>query len=591
MHGKERGLKIVSCSCFLLLVVALLLIDRHSPATAYELSIYDSLPALMWICLIAVLAGAIGIIVHQAFAERKSKYWLLGFFIIIFGVSIILLLPAFRGYFLYGSNDTMGHLEFSEIVLSTGHFHEGNRYPITHILMAQLSQICAMSPELVIKYIPMFFTILSMLFSYLLASSVMPRKGQALLAAVTTALFFNYYHVSVYPQVLSIMILPLVFYLYFKGFGGLSLPFRVGFVIVLLALVFFHPATTVVLIGCFLAAEAAKVVWRAIGRPSPSDAIRLVERITLEPTLICTVAFLTWVSSWVVFHRTIQKMWGWLAGEIQSIPRVEEVEQILESQGLTLRQQIELSLKMYGDNLILLLLCAIALLIIARRILHREDEVRELSMLSMPFLVSGPIWVLIFGGTLHVTMGRLLGANVMMWATPVLAAFALYDMLGRWKRVGAIVITSVLLCTWLVSIFGVYHSPYIRGPSWHLTHQDVQGTGWFGTHATIDVHRSIAGLGVPAALVSGRVPVPAHFGYHRLDRLGEAWQRDWYLILAQPFRVAAMHPILSKTMISDPAVARQGFDEADFERLEWDSSVQRVYSNGGLNIYCVRSET
>ncbi len=588
--GKHRGLKIISSICFLLIVVALLLIDRNSPATAYEISIYESLPVATWVCLIASLAGGIGIIVHQAFAGRKSKYWLLGFFIIIFGVSIILLLPLFRAYYLYGGSDTIGHLQFTEELLLTGHFRAGNRYPITHMLMAQLSHVCGAPPALVVIFVPVFFTILFILFSYLLATVVMPRKGQALLAAATMPLFFNYYHVSVYPQVLSIIILPLVFYLYFKGLGGLPLPFRVAFVIVLLVLVFFHPATATVLIGCFLAAEAAKVMWRARRGPSAPGATQLVEHITFEPTLICTVSFLTWIASWVVFHMTIQKLLGWLVGEIESIPRVEEVEQIIESQGLSFQQQIELGLKMYGDNLIFLSLCAIALLLVAWRFLHRDSEVRELFILAMPFLISGPVWVLIFAGTLYVTVGRLLGANVMMWATPVLAAFALHGVLGRWKRVGVIAATSVLLCAWLVGIFGVYHSPYLLGPGWHVTRQEVQGAEWFQSQATTDRYRNVASLGVSTALVSGRIAVPAHFGYHRIERLGEVWPRDWYLILAQRFRVAAMHPVLSKTMISDYAIARQGFDEADFERVELDSSVRKAYSNGELDIYLVRSE-
>ena len=116
-QGKHRVLKVLSCICFLLIVVALLLIDRYSPATGYELSIYESLPPVVWTCLIAALAGGTGIVVHQAFAGRKSKYWLLGFFILIYGISIVLLLPVFRAYHLYGAADTLAVVQWTRHVL------------------------------------------------------------------------------------------------------------------------------------------------------------------------------------------------------------------------------------------------------------------------------------------------------------------------------------------------------------------------------------------------------------------------------------------------------------------------------------------
>ena len=151
-----------------------------------------------------------------------------------------------------------------------------------------------------------------MLFSYLLANTVMPHKGQALLAAATTALFFNYYHVCAYPQALSIMALPLVFYLYFKGSERSSLSLRIAFVIVLLLFPYFHPAPAAALIVCLLAAEAAKAVWRARRGATSSPANEAADRITFEPTLICTVTFLTWISAYEIFGTTIRRTLAWL---------------------------------------------------------------------------------------------------------------------------------------------------------------------------------------------------------------------------------------------------------------------------------------
>jgi hypothetical protein len=573
-----------------MIAVALLLIERYSPATGYELSIYEALPAAVWVCSVAALGGGTVIVVHQAFAGRRSKYWALGFAILVLGTLVILLLPVFRAYFAYGYTDPLNHAGETETVLSEHQFAKHLMYPLAHILMAQLSLVSGVGPMPIVRVMPPFFTVLFMLFGYLLASTVMPKKGQALLSVATTALFFGYYHVSVYPQVWAVMTMPLVFYLYFKGFGISSMPFRIAFVILLLQLTYFHPAPAGVLIVCLLATEVAKILWRTRRGTSDTAINDVLGRITLGPTLISSVAFLTWISSYWVFTSTIYKIMAWLTGELRTIPRVAEVGYIAESQGLSVQQQIELALKMYGDNLVYVSLSAIALVIIAWGFLRRRDEVKKLLLLSMPFVISGPAWVLIFAGTLWVTVGRLLGSNIMMWATPVLAAFALFWMFGRWKRTGVIIVTCILLCTSLVSILGVYHSPYILGPSWQVTRQDVQGTEWFSAHKPSPTTRGVACLGVPGSLASGRVPVPDHFGYAERETVGEYYPSGFYLVLARRFEVAATDPTLSKAVISDPTVARRGFDGADFRHLEQDSSATSLYSNGEVKVYLVNGE-
>jgi hypothetical protein len=589
-QATDRALKLTGCFCFVLIAVALLLIDRHSPATGYELSIYEALPAAVWICLVAALGGGTAIVVHQAFAGHKSNYWLLGFLSVILGTSIILLLPHFRGYFFYGIADAVGHLGWTEGILRENHFWVHLRYPITHILLAQLTQVSGVPPEIVMKCIPAFFTVLFMLSTYLLASSVMPRKGQALLAAAATAPFLSYYHVCVYPQSLSMMILPLLFYVYFKGQGECALPFRVVLVILLLLFPYFHPAPAGVLIVCLLAAEAAKVAWRLRVRSPQPLAGALIDRVSLEPTLICAVTFLTWISSYVIFDSTIRKIMGWLGGEIRSITHVEAMEQMVRSQGLGVQEQVALGLKMYGDNLVYLSLSAIALAMIAWRFLRREDEVKKLSVLSMPFLVSGPVWVLIFAATTYVTVGRLLGANIMMWATPVFAAFALYELFGGLKRVRITAVTSALVCASVVGIFGVYHSPYILQVSWQVTRQDLQGSEWLSTHADLDSPQRFASLGVPAGFGGeGRIQIPDHFGRPRYLTLGSLGL-NIHLLVAQRFRLGTTHPGLARATTSPPGLFRSGFTPADFQRLDRDPAVSRTYSNGELDVYQITAE-
>ena len=587
--SKGRALKILLSICFLLIAVALLLIDRHSPATGYELSMYESLPVAVWICLIAALAMGTGVVVHQAFTGRKSKYWLLAFCVLLTVNSTILLLPVFRGYLMYSAADTVAHLGWTDEILRDRHTGQINRYPMQHILMAQLAHVSGAPVEPILQFIPVLFTFVFTFFSYLLASAVLPKKGQALLVAAAVALLFNYYHVSAYAQGLSVMLLPLVFYLYFKARGDTSVSPRAAFVIVLFLFTYSHPAPAAVLIICLAAAEAAKALWRARMRASLSPDSEALERVSLEPTLICTVAFLTWISSYALFKSTIYKLWGWLGGEIRSIPHVEVIEQMLTAEGLGIEQQVELGLKMYGDNLIFLSLSGIALAIVVWRFLRCQVEVKNVFTLSMPFLISGPAWVLIFTATVAVTVGRLLGSNIMMWATPVLASFALWELFWRWKRVGVIVVTSILFCASVVGVFGVYHSPYILQASWHVTRQDVNGSRWFAGHTDLRAPKQFASLGVSIGFGGvGRFSIPEHFGHPEERTLGSVLGPGANVLVAQRFRSGSAHPTLSKATVSPFSVFRSGFSTADFQRLERDPTVNRLYSNGELDVLRVR---
>jgi hypothetical protein len=297
--------------------------------------------------------------------------------------------------------------------------------------------------------------------------------------------------------------------------------------------------------------------------------------------LISSIAFLTWISAHTIFDRTIWNTLGWLRGQIEEIPRVEEVETLLQTTGLDMGDQVVLALKMYADNLVLVALAGIGLLIVARMVLLRREEGRKLFILSMPFLVSGPAWVLIFATTLMVTMGRLLGSNVMMWATPVFAAYALHEIMVRWQRVRVPVSTAILIGAAVAGALGVYHSPFILQASWHITEQDNRGVEWLNTYGGEQRQRKqYANLGVPF-LYTGLVRMPDHFGYHRQQTLGAALDRDALIVLTTRARLTVVHEVLADLRISDPRIKLVG---ADFQRLEQDPTVSRIYSGGEFEV-------
>jgi hypothetical protein len=62
------------------------------------------------------------------------------------------------------------------------------------------------------------------------------------------------------------------------------------------------------------------------------------------------------------------------------------------------------------------------------------------------------------------------------------------------------------------------------------------------------------------------------------------------VLIGQRFRLSSTHPVLSKHVIADFRIARTGFDQSDFEELEQDSSVMKLFSNGELDVYLAKHE-
>ena len=572
-------LKAVSILSFIFITVALILIAKNSPARGYELSIYSSLPWITWLFLISTLAIGISIIVYEAFTS-KSNFWLVGFFIILLVNFIILSLQIFRGYYAYGLADPLEHLGRARSIASTGFISEGNFYPVTHILGAVLIEISSIPPEIAMKYLPVIFTVLFMLFTYLLASVVSLKKEYGILAAAaSSALLFSYYHLTPYPHALSLLTFPLMFYLYFKSLNTPSLSNKIALIILILLFPFFHPVLEMVLISCLVIAEVAKLGCARRIRYSCRAG-----NISLNPALISFITFFLWISYFAVLGSTVRRVFQWTAGETSVVARAGELEPVF---GLGPWDFFKLLLKMFGHNLIFIILSLVALGIIIRYFLQRRNGVRNLFILSLLFLTSSIVYIIIAMSLGLITWGRILGANVGMWAAPVLTSFALYEIFKRPripKIIGIAVVVIILFSASTIGVFSVYRSPWISQPNWQITQMDMCGSEWFSSRKTPDFAYA------PMGWIRGyhQFKMPEHFGYPEHESVGEAVGKETYIVLTERFKQASAEPTFKEWINIEDCFAKPGFAEEDFVRIEKDSSVNKVYSNGEFDTFLVR---
>jgi len=77
--------------------------------------------------------------------------------------------------------------------------------------------------------------------------------------------------------------------------------------------------------------------------------------------------------------------------------------------------------------------------------------------------------------------------------------------------------------------------------------------------------------------------LPYHFGYDKNTNLGAYYDQNLYLILDQADRA------LYRDVYPEMATIR--FESQDFAQLEKDSSLDKLYCNGGLVTYYMHGHT
>jgi hypothetical protein len=567
----NRLIKVFLIASFVSLTMTLILIWLNSPAKGYELSIYAAIPSVVWILLVFVVCVGITVIVFRASQRNVGSLWLLGFFLLILVNIIVLSLQFARGYYSYGWGDPFYHIRVAQSIATDGSIGSVY-YPATHIIGGVTIEVLNLPSVVVVRYLPVFFSVVFMVFTYLLTLVVSGKKEHAILAAAASSpLLFIYYQIIPYPHALSILLFPMVFYAYFSYSNKPSISKGAVLVVLLFLFPFIHPVPEIILITCLLVVEVGKVIWsRRMGLK--------VSNVSFVPFMFSSVAFLAWISSFDFFGSTVRGALGW-EGEIS---RLADLGPVFE---LPLWQMIELALKMYGHIMIFGVISLVGVGIITWGLLRRKSENQNYFLLSVAFITGFVIYFIVSNSLGMVTWGRFLGANLAIWATPPLLVFV-FMRRGFLKKsapsmIGITVIVGILVISSIVGIFGVYRSPWISQPNWQVTNMDISGSNWFGQGRESGYSYAPMGWLVDYPYVR----LPNHFGYDGGHSLGEVVDIQTYILVTDLFKQAAADPTLTNWVNVQDAYARPGFDQKDFVKIHLDDSVCKLYASKEFQVF------
>lgn len=591
----SRIIKIIAIICFGLLA-AVIIIARNSPTTGYEMSIYTATPTVLWVIVSSSIICGIGIILHQIWnrKENESRLWQIGLLLVALSFIVLLSVYVFRGYPYYGRGDSTTHLAVVNRLISEGHTGRQNFYPITHIYIVQLSQVCNITPMKLLNFLPVLFNVLYIGFIYLFSQFLLHRKSQVVLATVAGIFLLSslgYGSVYADPNQLADLMIPFAFFLCIRqcqANAPYKAQFTVLFLLVLFVLPLIHivPAFALWLMAVSLWPSVRLYNWATKNQPSSEY------RFMTGAVLFLLVWGITWISSFYIWDMMVRNVKFVITEGGETWAKQLGDQMLLASQyGYSVTEQF---FKAYYEPLVYGVIALASLPILLRK-LPKDMNLQKLLSLYGPLAAYTLATVLFFVLNIGFGPGRMIRYALIVCIPSV--GFLVYEILQRAQNTSGrnllpkVLFSLVIIVLILIPMNGVlkaYPSPYRLIPNDQPTLSEPDGFEWLGNYG--DVTLGLTTLTLPVDRLATLLPAPGwtskhislipwHFNYTERNLLGESYNENWYMLLNRQDR-------LQYTQLF-PEIAKYRFYPGDFARLESDHSLDKIYLNGGIDIWYI----
>jgi hypothetical protein len=174
--------------------------------------------------------------------------------------------------------------------------------------------------------------------------------------------------------------------------------------------------------------------------------------------------------------------------------------------------------------------------------------------------------------------------------------YVIYELVRRsmtrqlWARIGFSIMVVLLALITVNSVLIAYWSPYRLLPNDQPILSEPDGFKWLSTYRntglglvtlTVLVDRLVTLLPAAGGITKDVSQVPYHFNYPERSLLGASYSEDRYMLLNT-------HDRLQYTELF-PRMAPYRFYPSDFDRLDNDSSLDKIYSNRGMEVWYIHA--
>jgi hypothetical protein len=585
MNVRER--KLITLFATALLAVAVAIVIVTPPANQYEISLYGAYPIYFWIALVGAMFTA-GVVVLASAGAPDDRSWVFGVVVMLLSNVLLLSLPLARGYYMYVRGDPLSHLGYIRDILASGDIG-GNLYPPLHLLAIAVAEATGLELTTIAMVVPLGFLLLYFGSMFHLLVHLLDSRQRILFGLPFVFMpVLRYAHPEFRPFGMSLMLLPLVFYLLIRSQRAPVARIRAVFVVVLVTTLLYHPLTALFVIGIFgiwLAARHVSVVRVDIS--TPTNVLSL-----------SAVVFLAWYSNFAGIILRFERVYAALFGTSEGEAPIDGYTGVIESASPSLVDLLRVGTFKFGLEGILFAL-GFAFIAVALSFALRGDSIDSyISMLATTLAVFslGGLAFLVF----DLIVPHVRPFQIAKISGVVLAGQLFYLLRGRVRwiherprlRTGvvAVAIVTLLLLTTLSTI-GVHHSPIESESNQQVTEMKFEGTAWlteYGTATDSLLQAGVVHYRVSSALYGTQAEVnppltslpPPRFNYTEYDTLGDSYTEDQYLTISRQARI--VYPELFPDYRDS-----WRYTPGNFARLERDRTVSRIYDNGDSTHYLV----
>jgi hypothetical protein len=357
--------------------------------------------------------------------------------------------------------------------------------------------------------------------------------------------------------------------------------------------VFFHPVSAFLLVIIILTFEIGKIIFNkyySMGNKSISEVKK--DEIVLAFALIIFISLMLWLwQNFKIWDSFVSGTINLFTVELATKPLTESAAESISILHLSIVNIISLIIKIYGDILILGLLSLYVVIRIFRK--HMENlkdlELRNIFIISLIFITVSTITIIDLIHPLStLSSGRIILLSIIF--LPLFAGIALYNFqnkknLKKSKKIFInVLIFLIISSSSLLAVFSLHASPITYKSNDAVTSANYDGVIWMTTDGIKKYGTITLGIDDIKNYVDanhGRIKIqypeqisykiPDHFNYTNRSMFGENLQSNTYMITRENF-------ILSLYTEVYPQINR--FDVKDFNLLENDKSVNKIYENG-----------
>jgi hypothetical protein len=542
------------------------------PSSGYEISIYSTTPKIFWVSITMALINGIFLIILSIF-DKIKRAWLIGVFEVFLCNIIMISLHVLKGYvFYFGRGDAASYIGLAKDINIFGHFSSSNFYPVISILLSISTQLSSISSIGMSKLLPAFFFVIYFVGYYCWAKSISNKKGfvlPVLLASIP--IFFAWFPVSIYHQMLSVWTLPFFFYCLYRN---QDIRYRLICIIMCIVYPFWHPLTAVFV--CFYL-----IVWFLIDRYSNNTN----KNVSLSLILISLVGMLAWFINQYALLDSMSVVVSQLFG-LSDRPSAA-TQAVYQASKLGFFSTIKTIYLMINDDLIYYVLSLISAYILVKQ---NNSFFRKKLFPIIASLISGSILlfiIFILTGT-HNAL-RLVNLNINMIFTPLLIGYLLYYIFQIKQKVKYFLVLLLIGASVSTSIISLYPSPMTKYPNEQVTQSDITGTKWLISKKSNEIGTSniITPITRFSDLIYGRryrksradirscFAIPDHFGIEHECRF--PIDKNIYLTITD-------FDIRSYTEVWKDI---DRYTKEDFYKLNLCDNADKIYENGELRNFLI----